>query len=82
MNRQQAAEVLEQRRKIVSERILRNLAYSPAHAHLGALQRMEKADQLAFEILMTPVDEFEEKVATRPDLQGLTPDLFFLDQEE
>jgi hypothetical protein len=82
MNYQQAGEVFEARRKIVSERILRNLAHSSAHAHLGALQRMEKADQLAFEILITPVDEFEEKVAARPDLQGLSPDMFFLDQEK
>jgi hypothetical protein len=82
VNRQQAAEVFEARRKIVAERILKNLAYSPRHVQLGALGRMEKADQLAFEILMTPADQVEEKIERMPDLEGLSPDLFFTDRED
>jgi len=80
MNREQVAKVFEARRKIVAERILKNLAHSRAHAHLSAFDRMKMADQQAFEIMNTPPDEMdEEKMATFP---GMTPDGFFVDSEE
>jgi hypothetical protein len=77
MTRQRALEIFEERRKIVAERILKNLAHSPAHAHLGALERMALADRQAYALMNTPPDEIEEVVEKIP---GLTTDLFFIEE--
>lgn len=67
----------EHRRKIVAERILRNLAHSPRHAHMGALARIDKAYAMADEIMSAPVDE----EAPANPFPGLDPDGFLTDQD-
>ena len=51
MNRREVNEILATRTAQVRERILRNLAFSPAHAYMTAPEREELADQLAKEAM-------------------------------
>jgi hypothetical protein len=76
MNQHQT-EMYEARRKIVAERILKNLAHSPAHAALGALKRIDLAYSQAETIMQQP--PVEEELSN--PFADLGPDGFFLEQE-
>jgi hypothetical protein len=54
MTRQRLNEIMTARHKLVRERILRNLAFSPAHAHMTSPEREKLADTLADEALAFP----------------------------
>jgi hypothetical protein len=77
VTRQQAAEAFEARVKIVAERILKNLAYSPHHAHMGALQRIDLAYKMAEAELSESLTSEEPPI----DFPGISPDGFFIEQE-
>jgi hypothetical protein len=76
-NRQQQIELSQKRLTLVAERILKNLAYSEHHAHMGALQRIDLAYKMAGEIMAQPLD-----LDGPPDFPGMDPDGFFTDSEE
>lgn len=67
MTRQQHIEIVAARKRIVSERILRNLSRSRAHAHLGALGRMELADSMAEEAMAATPEPPEEIKPPEPE---------------
>ncbi len=51
MTREKLVEIMAYRHKVIRERILRNIAFSPAHASLTCPQREKLADSLADDAL-------------------------------